>query len=45
MSLGYKNFFIWVLISAIPVLLMSRLLVIKTPAVTKGQASGNPIEA
>ncbi len=32
MSLGYKNFFIWVLISALPVLLMSRLLVIKKPA-------------
>jgi PAT family beta-lactamase induction signal transducer AmpG len=32
MSLGYKNFFIWVLISAIPVLLMSKLLVIKSPA-------------
>ena len=31
MSLGYKNFFIWVLISAVPVLLMSRLLVIKDP--------------
>ncbi|MDO8701681.1 MAG: MFS transporter [Undibacterium sp.] len=32
MSLGYKNFFIWVLISAVPVLLMSRLLGIKDPA-------------
>ncbi|MDO8178467.1 MAG: MFS transporter [Undibacterium sp.] len=31
MSLGYKNFFIWVLISAVPVLLMSRLLGIKDP--------------
>jgi PAT family beta-lactamase induction signal transducer AmpG len=45
MSLGYKNFFIWVLISAIPVLLMSRLLVIKTPAKTAQAVSGNTAEA
>jgi PAT family beta-lactamase induction signal transducer AmpG len=45
MSLGYKNFFIWVLISAIPVLLMSRLLVIKTPAKTAPAVSGNTAEA
>ena len=44
MSLGYKNFFIWVLISAIPVLLMSRLLVIKTPTSNAGKPTGNPIE-
>ncbi|WP_295752463.1 MFS transporter [Undibacterium sp.] len=45
MSLGYKNFFIWVLISAIPVLLMSRLLVIKTPVKTTPAVSGNTAEA
>lgn len=45
MSLGYKNFFIWVLISAIPVLLMSRLLVIKTPVKTAPAVSGNTAEA
>lgn len=44
MSLGYKNFFIWVLISAIPVLLMSRLLVIKTPTSSAGKPNANPIE-
>ncbi|MFZ6749435.1 MFS transporter [Undibacterium sp. Ren11W] len=45
MSLGYKNFFIWVLISAIPVLLMSRLLVIKTPQKPVQAVSGNTAEA
>jgi PAT family beta-lactamase induction signal transducer AmpG len=45
MSLGYKNFFIWVLISAIPVLLMSRLLVIKTPPKTAPTVTGKTAEA
>jgi PAT family beta-lactamase induction signal transducer AmpG len=45
MSLGYKNFFIWVLISAIPVLLMSRLLVIKKPAAEANATNGNAAQA
>lgn len=45
MSLGYKNFFIWVLISAIPVLLMSRLLVIKAPAKPSEKTEGNTAQA
>ena len=45
MSLGYKNFFIWVLISAIPVLLMSRLLVIKAPAKPSEKTEGNAAQA
>ncbi len=45
MSLGYKNFFIWVLISAVPVLLMSRLLGIKDPAPNADSATGTAVEA